>query len=94
MHNSIPPAPNPLPPPPPPPPGWPPGISTFFALDGKFPGMGTRCMTKVHNAIPLGRPIVSGSGGSTEHISSFVDSILQPIAQKQESYIKDILRTL
>ena len=51
-------------------------------------------MTKVHNAIPLGRPIVSGSGGPTEHISSFVDSILQPIAQKQESYIKDILRTL
>ena len=25
----------------PPPPGWPPGISIFFALDGKFPGVGT-----------------------------------------------------
>ena len=24
-----------------PPPGWPPGISIFFALDGKFPGVGT-----------------------------------------------------
>ena len=23
------------------PPGWPPGISIFFALDGKFPGVGT-----------------------------------------------------
>ena len=26
---------------PPPPPGWPPGISIFFVLDGKFPGVGT-----------------------------------------------------
>ena len=30
MHQSIPPAPRP-----------PPGISIFFALDGKFPGVGT-----------------------------------------------------
>ena len=29
------------PPPPPPPPGWPPGICIFWALDGKFPGVGT-----------------------------------------------------
>ena len=36
-HQSIPPAPRP----PPPLPGWPPGISIFFALDGKFPGVGT-----------------------------------------------------
>ena len=34
MHQSIPPALRP------PPPGWPPGISIFFALDGKFPGGG------------------------------------------------------
>ena len=34
MHQSIPPAPSA-------PPGWPPGISMFFALDGKFPGVGT-----------------------------------------------------
>ena len=27
--------------PPAPPPGWPPGIGIFFALDGKFPGVGT-----------------------------------------------------
>ena len=35
MHQSIP------TPPPPPHPGWPPGISIFFTLDGKFPGVGT-----------------------------------------------------
>ena len=55
----------------------PPRIPEFYSL------------TKIHKAIPVGRPIVSGSGGPTERISSFVDSLLQPIAQKQESYIKD-----
>ena len=55
----------------------PPRIPEFYTL------------TKIHKAIPVGRPIVSGSGGPTERISSFVDSRLQPIAQKQESYIKD-----
>ena len=45
--------------------------------------------TKIHKKTPLGRPIVSGSIGPTERISSFVDSLLQPIAIKQESYIKD-----
>ena len=34
MHESIPAASSP------PPSGWPPGISIFFALDGKFPGVG------------------------------------------------------
>ena len=46
-------------------------------------------LTKIHKPVPVGRPIVSGSGGPTERISSFVDSLLQPIAKKQESYIKD-----
>ena len=46
-------------------------------------------LTKIHKAVPFGRPIVSGSGGPTERISSFVVSLLQPIAKKQESYIKD-----
>ena len=46
-------------------------------------------MTKIHKSTPVGQPIVSGSNGPTERISSFVDSLLQPIAQKQESYIKD-----
>ena len=45
--------------------------------------------TKIHKKTPLGRQIVSGSSGPTERISSFVDSLLQPIAIKQESYIKD-----
>ena len=40
---------------------------------------------------PVGRSIVSGSSGPSERISSFVDSLLQPIAQKQESYIKDTI---
>ena len=47
-------------------------------------------VTTIHQSTPVGRPIVSGSGGPTERISSFVDSLLQPIAKKQESYIKDI----
>ena len=33
--------------------------------------------------------ILSWSTGPTEHISIFVDSSLQPIEQKQQSYIKD-----
>ena len=33
-------------------------------------------------------------GGPTERISSFVDSLLQPIAKKQESYIKDIRKPI
>ena len=33
--------------------------------------------------------MVSSSSSPTERISSFVDSLLQPIAQKQESYLKD-----
>lgn len=33
--------------------------------------------------------IVSGRSGPTERISSFVDSLQQPIAIKLESYIKD-----
>ena len=39
--------------------------------------------------MPVGRPIISGCEGPTERISSFVDHLLQPIAQKQTSYLKD-----
>ena len=46
-------------------------------------------LTKIHKKIPVGRPIVSGSSGPMERISSFVDSLLQPIAKKQESHLKD-----
>ena len=55
----------------------PPRIPEFYTL------------TKIHKNTPVGRPIVSGSSGPTERISCFVESLLQPIAQKQESYIKD-----
>ena len=46
-------------------------------------------LTKIHKKTAVGRPIVSGSSGPTERISSLVDSLLQPLAIKQESYIKD-----
>ena len=31
--------------------------------------------------------------GPTERISSFVDTLLEPIAQKQQSYTKDTIKT-
>ena len=55
----------------------PPRIPDFYTL------------TKIHKPVPVGRPIISGCDGPTEKISSFVDTLLQPIAQKQQSYIKD-----
>ena len=45
--------------------------------------------TKIHKAKPVGRPIISGCDGPTERLSSFVDRLIQPIAQKQDSYLKD-----
>ena len=44
---------------------------------------------KIHKPELVGRPIISGCDGPTERISSFVDTLLQPIAQKQKSFIKD-----
>ncbi|XP_074637677.1 uncharacterized protein LOC141895947 [Acropora palmata] len=46
-------------------------------------------LTKIHKPTPVGRPIISGCDGPTERISSFVDYILQPIANAQKSYLKD-----
>ena len=51
----------------------PPRIPEFYTL------------TKIHKPTLVGRPIISGSDGPTERISCFVDRLLQPIAQKQES---------
>ena len=48
-------------------------------------------LTKIHKKTPVGRPIVSGRSGPTERMSSFVDSLLQPVAIKQESYIEDTI---
>ena len=38
---------------------------------------------------PVGRPIISGCDGPKEIISSFVDPLLPPIAQKVKSFLKD-----
>ena len=46
-------------------------------------------LTKIHKSVPVGRPIISGCDSPTEKVSSFVDTLLKPIAQKQQSYIKD-----
>ena len=54
----------------------PPRIPIFYTL------------TKIHKPKPVGRPIISGCDGPTERLSSFVDTLLQPIAQKQQSFIK------
>ena len=42
-----------------------------------------------HKPTLVGRPIISGCDGPTERISCFVDRLIQPIAQQQESYLKD-----
>jgi len=46
-------------------------------------------LIKIHKPKPVGRPIISMCDGPTERISSFIDTLLQPIAQNQQSYIKD-----
>ena len=55
----------------------PPRIPVFYRL------------TKIHKPTLPGRPIISGCDGPTDRISSFLDHILQPIAQAQKSYLKD-----
>ena len=55
----------------------PPRIPEFYTL------------TKIHKAKPVGRPIILGCGSPTERISSFVVSLLQPIAKLETSYLKD-----
>ena len=49
----------------------PPRIPVFYTL------------TKIHKPTLLGRPIISGCDGPIERISSFLEHILQPIAQAQ-----------
>ena len=55
----------------------PPRIPVFYTL------------TKIQKPALVGRPIISGCDGPTERLSSFVDKLLQPIAQIQDSYLKD-----
>ena len=56
----------------------PPRIPVFYTL------------TKILKPTLVGRPILSRCDGPTERLSSFVDKLLQPIAQIQESYLKDM----
>ena len=56
----------------------PPRIPIFYTL------------TKIlHKPTPVGRPIISGCDGPAGKISAFIDKLLQPIAQKQQWYLKD-----
>ena len=55
----------------------PPRITIFYTL------------TTIYKSKPVGRPIISGCDGPTERITSFVDTLLQPIAQKQKSFTND-----
>ena len=50
-------------------------------------------LTKIHKPTPVGRPIISGCDGPTDRISAFVDHLIQPIAQKQASYLIKIQKT-
>ena len=46
-------------------------------------------VTKIHKPTPVVRPIMWGCNGPKERISAFVDRLIQPIRQKQDSYLKD-----
>ena len=46
-------------------------------------------LKKIYKTIPAARPIISGCEGPTERISSFVDSLLQPIMKIGDSYLRD-----
>ena len=69
MHQSIPPAPS-LPPPP----GLTPGISIFFALDGKFPGVGT---LELSNPPEWGRKKRANAPSSVNTATFFIDSTVK-----------------
>ena len=45
-------------------------------------------LTKIRKPKPVERPIISGYEGPTERKSSFVDSLLQPVAKVQKWYLK------
>ena len=46
-------------------------------------------LPKIHKKNNPGRPIVSACDSPTEKMSMYLDSFLQPLAQKVDSYIKD-----
>ena len=47
-------------------------------------------LPKIHKKNNLGRQIVSACDSHTEKISMYLDTFLQPLAQKTDSYIKSI----
>ena len=55
---------------PPPPPGWTPGISIFFALDGKFPGVRT---LELSNPPGWGRKKRANAPSSVNTATFFID---------------------
>ena len=46
-------------------------------------------LPKVHKLGNTGRPIISGNGSPTKHVSLFVDSFLKPLVPLVSSYIHD-----
>ena len=58
----------------------PPRIPEFYTLTS---------LTKIHKPTITGRPIIFGCDGPTERISSFVDTLQQPISKIQKSYLQD-----
>ena len=49
-------------------------------------------LPKIHKANNPGRPIISGNGSPTEHISLFIDSFLRPLVPRRDhegSYVHD-----
>jgi len=46
-------------------------------------------LTKIHKPTLVGIPIICGCDAPTERLSAFEDKLLQLIAKKQESYLKD-----
>ncbi|XP_056425917.1 uncharacterized protein LOC130367520 [Hyla sarda] len=48
-------------------------------------------LPKIHKSLenPPGRPIVSGRGSATSHLSIFVDQVLRPYATGARSYLRD-----
>ena len=65
---------------------------TFTYLSPKQPTCSRfYILPKIHKdrSSPPGRPIVSANGHPTEHISEYVNNILNPLVSKLPSYIKD-----
>ena len=64
-------------------------LNYFLVKDPKFARF--YLLPKIHKRLydVRGRPVISNCGFYAEHISSFLDFHLQPLAQKGKSYVKD-----